>query len=87
MRYLFYILTGAVTVLFSSVLFYNNPQLANGQLISGYFAYQIIALICLAVALAAIFLDDIPVQQFDKTIAFHLIIVLLTLFLPSSASM
>lgn len=51
MRYLFYIFAGVVTVLFSSVLFYNNPALANGQLISGYFAYQIIAVACLGIAL------------------------------------
>lgn len=53
MRYLFYIFAAAVTVLFSSVLFYDNPQLANGQLISGYFIYQIIAVTCLGIALLA----------------------------------
>lgn len=52
-RYLSYILTGVVTVLFSSVLFYNNPSLANGQIISGYFFYQLIAVIGLGIALIA----------------------------------
>lgn len=50
MRYLFYILTTAVTLLFSSVLFYNDSTLANGQLISGYFIFQIIAIACLGIA-------------------------------------
>lgn len=83
MRYLFYILTGAVTVLFSSVLFYNNPQLANGQLISGYFAYQIIALICLAVALAASCLSR---EKFVYTLPDYAVIGITVLGIIASAT-
>lgn len=51
MRYFFQIITCVITILFCSVLFYHNPELANSQIVSGYFALQFIIIIsaCLAV--------------------------------------
>lgn len=83
MRYLFYMLAGAVTVLFSSVLFYNNPELANGQLISGYFAYQVVAVSCLGIALLAACLSR---ENFGCTLPDYGILAIVVLAILSGFS-
>lgn len=75
-RCCFYIFAAVVTVLFSSVLFYSNPELANSQLISGYFAYQIITVICLALALVASCLNR---EGFVFALSDYVILVIIAL--------
>lgn len=53
MRTLFHIIAGIITVLFCSILFYYDAEVANAQVNSGFFALQGIMGICACVAVAA----------------------------------
>lgn len=53
MRIFFHIIAGAITIVFCSILFYYNAEIANAQINSAFFALQGIMGVCACIAVAA----------------------------------